>query len=1101
MFTTYSASAGSGKTTHLVADYIALCFKNDALATVNGSASPLHLDSYRRILAITFTNAATAEMKDRIVRTLKAFAFNGFKNLGGSEKAIYNIIVKKLYGNNHNDGVVAKFMQHESLELLRRIIFDYARFSVSTIDSFNQRTIRSSALSLDLNLNYSVQLDLYEFYQLAIDQMLNSLQANSDLSGRILYLIDNEMEDAGKANIDRNLQNSLNVLYMNAEQNYEYLKTLYATAPETLQANLKQMKGQLKSDLDDIIAKIKPIATEGNLHIQAIKDAGLNFERNTIGKWFNERMEDTFGKSCEKTLDDFKDNDGNYFKKKKLTAKEQETADKEMPEIEKCMAAIRSVLESPATRAYRDNLIRSKNGTIMLMLKDMKEKMDEIKKQRNFFILSEANTLLCEKIEELGFETIFDRVRYENFFIDEFQDTSAMQWKDLKPLLINNALSSGHDVSLFGDVKQAIYRFRSGDSELFYNLIDENRFRNDKELAAVVDHAHYNPINLDTNYRSLRSVVDFNNKFFGFYTHENQADNYYKKGLVQIINQQEEGLVQVCFCEKGKSEATEELTSTEDNTAVSDLFSPKEAEALSEILATRKLDPKELEVLYAVKDARNRGYRNGDIAVLFRGNDSCTNMANIMLALGWNVVTPKSLLLDNSSYVNLIILTIQCLLNPSDKLAQFAIQHSISNLFPHQNASSPNNTGKNNDGDSEQEAIEKSNWEKFNGHIKEHLGRELSTQWLSQPLYILVQKIMSFYDMHKLSDPFLTGFENLVLDYTAERNGEPADFLLWWQMLKDNDRMPSLTLPTGQDAIRINTIHKSKGLEYPVVILPYSESNQQTNKTNPFWDRIDDQTVAYIKLTQKDLPFSSYRQRYDLELLNSIMDTENLLYVAHTRARDMLYIITYRTEKGNTYGDLLSRFVGKDPSFTQDPNVPNRYYAGDLGWKNTSNPPAPKNVIVPAVTASDFSIDGIFSTTAVIKAGDPRTEGTVIHDFLARLEEFPQDEQETERVLEQVDSPYKEHLRNFFNKIQNEEKWKELFFPAPDVKVYNEYNIIDTDGKEYRPDRIVFLDRKTVVIDYKTGTEREEYRTQVENYCRLLRDMGYPNVSGELLYF
>lgn len=1096
MFTTYSASAGSGKTTHLVADYIALCFKYDALATAKGSASPLHLDSYRRILAITFTNAATAEMKDRIVRTLKAFAFNGYKNLGGSEKAIYNLIVKKLYGGNYDDGAVSKFMQQESLELLRRILFDYARFSVSTIDSFNQRTIRSSALSLDLNLNYSVQLDLYEFCQLAIDQMLNSLQADSDLSGRILYLIDNEMEDAGKANIDRNLQNSLNVLYKNAEQNYEYLKTLYATVPGTLQANLKQMKGQLKSDLDDIIAKIKPIAQEGNQHIQAIKDAGLNFHRKTIEKWFNERLEDTFGKSCEKTLDDFKDNDGNYFRKKKLTAEEQGTADNEMPEIGKCMTAIRSVLEASTTRAYRDNLIRSKNGTIMLMLKDMKEKMDEIKKQRNFFILSEANTLLCEKIEELGFETIFDRVRYENFFIDEFQDTSAMQWKDLKPLLINNALSSGHDVSLFGDVKQAIYRFRSGDSELFYNLIDENRFKNDKELAAVVDHAHYNPINLDTNYRSLRSVVDFNNKFFGFYAHENQADNYYKEGLVQVINQQEEGLVQICFCDKDNSETTDKQTEADDNTAVSGLLEPKEADVLREIITTRTLKPEELEVLYAVKDARNRGYHDGDIAVLFRGNDDCTNMANIMLALGWNVVTPKSLLLDNSSYVNLIILTIQCLLNPSDSLAQFAILHSISRLFPSKNPSSPDNT----DEDSEQKKEENSNWEQFNGHIKERLGRELSMQWLSQPLYILVQKIMSFYDMHKLSDPFLTGFENLVLDYTAERNGEPADFLLWWQMLKDNDRMPSLTLPAGQDAIRINTIHKSKGLEYPVVILPYSEY-KQTNKVKPFWDRIDDQTVAYINLTQNDLPFSSYRQRYDQELLYNIMDTENLLYVAHTRARDMLYIITSRSEEGNTYGDILSRFVGKNPSFTQAQNASNRYYAGDLVWGNTSNPPVPKHVIVPAVTASAFSIDGIFSATAVNKEDGPRTEGTVIHDFLSQLEKFPQDEQETEQVLEQVDSPYKERLRRFFGKIQDEEKWRELFFPASGVKVFNEYNIIDTDGKEHRPDRIVFLDGRTVVIDYKTGAEHEEHRTQVENYCQLLRDMGYPNVSGELLYF
>ncbi len=1100
MFTTYSASAGSGKTTHLVADYIALCFKFDAAAraAASGNASSFHLDSYRRILAITFTNAATAEMKDRIVRTLKAFAFNDYKNLGGSEKAIYNIIVKKLFSEKHDRAAVSFFMQQESLELLRRLIFDYARFSVSTIDSFNQRTIHSSALSMDLNLNYSVQLDLYEFYQLAIDQMLNTLQAGSDLSDRILYLIDNEMEDAGKANIDGKLQDSLKVLYGNAEENYRFLKTLYATDSKDLREKLSQMKEKLHADLEDIKTKIRPEAGKGNCHIATIKNTGSKFSKPKIEKWFDNRIKDPFGESDLIVPECFKNDKGSYFKKskEKLSAKDQGTADNEILEVEKCMANIRAVLESDESRAYRDNLIRCKKGTTMLMLKDLKEKMDEIKNQRNFFILSEANTLLCEKIEELGFETIFDRVKYENFFIDEFQDTSAMQWGNLKPLLINNALASGHDVSLFGDVKQAIYRFRGGDSKLFYNLIDETRFNNDKDLSAVVDHEHYNSINLGTNFRSLHTIVEFNNKFFGFYAEGKKADNYYKEGLVQEINQQKKGLVQVCFCDKGETEATGEMASTEGNTTVFDLFSPEEAEALRGILTTQELTPEQLEVLFAVKDARRRGYRDGDIAVLFRGNDDCTGMANIMLALGWNVITPKSLLLDNSSYVNLIVYTIQCLLNPSDKVAQYAIQHSIQKLIPPQNSSSPNNTDVNN-------GEETSNWRKFNGHIKEHLGRELSFQWLSQPLYVLVQKIMSFYGMHKLSDPFLTGFESLVMDYTAKRNGEPADFLLWWQMLKDNEKMPSLTLPEGLDSIRINTIHKSKGLEYPVVILPYSESDRQNNKQFCFWERLDDRTVAYINLSKSDLPYSSYQPQFDQEELNRTMDTENLLYVAHTRARDMLYIITNRIKKdGNTYGDILSRFLEGNPTlFTRDPNEPNRYYAGDPDWKNPSDPPDPKNITVPTVTASDFSIDSIFRTMDIIKEDDPRTEGIVIHDFLSQLEKYPQDEQETEQVLEHVDARLKEHLRCFFRKIQSEEKWHELFFPVPGVKVFNEYNIIDKDGNEYRPDRIVFLDGKTVVVDYKTGEERDEHRSQVENYCQLLRDMGYPDVSGELLYF
>jgi len=1079
MFTTYSASAGSGKTTHLVADYISLCFNTNGQRK---PSEPAAIDAenplFRSVLGITFTNNAAAEMKDRIVKTLNAFAFTSYKDLKGSAKCIYQMVADNLRGENCKmDAGKEAFIRRNSLVLLRNIVYDYARFTLTTIDSFFQSVIRSSALTLHLDLNYQVLINLKEFAIQAVDQLLNELSAGDELSKKILFMLENKLEDNGKINMDQELLDVLSLRYEDSEKNFPYLEKLRKLSSEEHQQVIQQWRKELREIPQNIKQQIESITKQGQQYVNEMLEFPLNPNAPTLKTWFTDMQDDPFGKYRD-DISSFFSKEGTLLRKAKLSDAEQTFLNRITPLITDCFNQVRDIVK-PLRQRYLDLGLSLKHAEQLLLIFNLEDKMNDIKAQNNFFILSEANTLVHNHIKGTDIPAIFERVRFDHYFIDEFQDTSLMQWQNLLPLLNNRALANDHDITLFGDVKQAIYRFRNGYADLFHTLSDFNRLQDSPLAPTPLEADSFQKRSLSTNYRSLKSVIEFNNEFFKFYSEKLAMDSYYED-VCQNVSHQKPGRVQVFVADPENKD---------DQVKRSGSAVKEELEQYLTGIVDISLSEKE--TLRAVQDALNRGYDYGDIAILYSGNDKCSRTANLMLKFGWNVVTERSLLLESAPEIALIIATLQYLLQPNDQVSQAAILHHYATV-------------------SKKEGVDNQLFNlKKTELFEQAIGGRLPVEaWRTQPLFLLVKEIIRHFQLDRLESPFLVDFENVVLEYVQTRNGGLAQFMTWWQLLPELNATPTLTLPSKTNAITVTTIHKSKGLEYPVVILPYSKGN---NRQTPVWTDLLDGQVACVELSKSGCEGTSYESLYQQETKDRKLDVLNLLYVAHTRTSEMLYVVTQKTkEGGDTYADHIFTFLENNVNATHDngsiafqqDEADNRfYYAGDPYWKKETETDETDhlNLQVPDITLSRISIDQILKK-AVFSPEQSREQmvGNNIHDFLARLKDFPQTEAEIDRLTLTVDETWREELRNALLSILDNEQIRPLF--APGLKVLNETTIYDSNGQERRPDRIVFLDGKVVVIDYKTGKPLPQHQTQIDTYCHLLQQMGYEKVEGHLLY-
>lgn len=1077
MLNVYSASAGAGKTFNLVLDYLAICFgqeKKRFLEMHDRSAfRPGPCDTYRTILAITFTNNAGAEMKQRIVGRLDNFAFaNSIADMGLPE---FQNLKDKVFGNaSLPDDDCFIFFKRCSQVLLRDILYDYARFSVSTIDSFIQRVIRSSALYLGLNMNYSVQIRLEEYYRSSIEQYIASLPENNLQLMTVVEELTRQLEEDGKADVRRFLKKSLDTIYQKTEKSHEFLShnpdfdftsKLIASWKKDLKSFYEDYKGKLPQAMAEIsgdAAKIFSEATGRGLKVHGRNKWDEIFEKLATDEacWLNIK-----GGGYESSA----------FLKKKFnkdsifnTFNDEQLKEHYSDEVAKLYDKAKNILDEYANRYYT-SLILLRNSSTLLVLYSLREKMDLLKEKTNAFFLSESNPLIFDEIrsDSQGLQ-LFEKVSfYKHFFLDEFQDTSFMQWEDLKPLLLN-ALSSNGSVTLFGDVKQSIYRFRNGDVKLLFNLMDYGRLETEeKEIAHVLPESKYRQIPLDTNRRSLPNIVTFNNEFFAFYSDCVGKSNYYSE-VKQKTAAGNGGAVFAFLCDK--STLPPDLTP---------YASEETAGFMENIYPNLKID--DSYIVYSVFDALGRGYRYGDIMILMSGNDKCSSIANILMTANIPVVTTESLNLSDNEAVSVIIATLSHCIYPADAVNQSVILKYLCEQA----------------GRDYVEIISKTCG--FAGKLSE-LGmddfEDRVGEMLNNPILFAVRDIVSMFRFSEDNNPFLADFLDLVADFQHDGIANVEHFLQYWRDLVIDDKVPKLSLPEGHNAVRVMTVHKSKGLEANVVITSCKDSNGKSN--NLAWIQKDG--ICCPVPYDKDMKYSEFGPYYEQEEDDKTLDRLNKWYVDFTRARELLYVVTTKSAKRETLNvqNILTSFVLEKFTSIND----TVYLFGDATQTKKMSQKKKSDVAGLEFSLSQFSFSGR-DKVRITEASDDeaRSLGDEIHAVLQKLRSFPQNDDEITSFITKHSSVLAEKLRAVFRQIIAEDRLHPYFFPEKDDKVMNEAEIILPDGSTKRPDRIVFKKDHVMILDYKTGKKADDiYRKQLDTYKQQLENMGCTNVFAEIVY-
>jgi len=1090
MFKVYSASAGSGKTYNLVLDYLALCFSPNLnafmrLADKQGYECT-HCSGYQNILAITFTNNAGAEMKERVVKFLNKLAFaQSADELDAND---FSNLCKKVFEGTNQPTLEECFifLNRNAKELLRNVLYDYARFSITTIDSFIQRVIRNSALYLQLSMNYAVQIRLTDFFRMAIEQYVCELAKNKQQFEVVVKELSRQLEDKGNANINRFLSKGLGIIYYDAEKSHPFLK--HSSETSDLLDIISYWQKEYHVILERCKQDVRPISEEACKLFENAKNEGI--EANGQKKWdvwFANIANDPFNleKGFDKSKIHSEMDETTVFKKGKAGTEDLKNI--YAAQVKLLFEQIQTIVVKMATKYFTFQIL-SKSANHLLVLDSLKNHIEKIKDQTDSFFLSESNPLLNDVIQKEGPDTpVFEKLQtYKNFFIDEFQDTSLMQWEDLKPLIIN-ALGENGSVTLFGDVKQSIYRFRNGDTELFYRLSSNERLQStdsEKDIASLLQGGNgYRFEPLKTNHRSRSSVVDFNNFFFQYYAEALGKTEYYSDVIQEKRTDKKGGMVNILGYNK------------KDYRDIRTIWPECTDEFYQSVYLN--LRPEEATLLYAVKDAERHGYSFGEMAVLLSGRAKCNDFAQCLMLADIPVITSESLQLCDNPNINLIISFLRLLLNSNDILSQTVILHFLAkkhhkdfNRILHENTSN-----------------------RFFEILGQHFGiQNFETkmeEWKKNPFLMTVQEIVRFCGFESDSDPFIADFIDLAFEFSQSQIASIADFLTWWDDLnRYQETIPRLSLSNAGNAVRLMTIHASKGLEFPVVITHCSSSRAREGYywvTDP-----DSGQSCYIK-HEKNMKYSNFEKEFEEEEKRRDLDNLNLWYVDFTRARDMLYILTEFSDSKSASSDnldikkALRQYINTENSILKKTDDNTYSFCGEESfWKN---PETAQKVELPTtdfrVTCSEMTFFG--NSSIKVLAQDTNTQsqdiGTHIHQFLQKLTHFPLTEEERMEATKDEPEEIRNRLHHLFERTKQDSSLRPYFYPDATDRILNETSIITESGELKRPDRIVIKPDHVMIIDYKTGQEhRMKYEAQLAEYKHYIEQLGYKDVRTEILY-
>ncbi|MCD4680293.1 MAG: UvrD-helicase domain-containing protein, partial [Bacteroidales bacterium] len=707
------------------------------------------------------------------------------------------------------------------------------------------------------------------------------------------------------------------------------------------------------------------------------------------------------------------------------------------------------------------------------------------------------------KISEIVFSEpvpfIYERLgeRYKHFFIDEFQDTSVLQWMNLLPLL-DNSLAEGNFNMVVGDGKQAIYRFRNGEIEQFVRLpklVDKtnNPINLEREQSLK---RNFLGLELKKNYRSRQNVVEFNNDLFTYISETILPQNcreIYQNPRQEINKEKPRGFVSIDFLEKNIN-----------------------AEVSFEDATHYRI----LEIIYRQIEL---GFEYKDIAILCRGNKESSYIANYLAKNAIPVVSSESLLLAYSPSVSFLIACMKLIHDQDNGILREEIKRFLSNekrreeVADEEVAVAVAVAGEEEVADEEVAvagAVAVAGEKEVAGAVKEmDLFDKATLSRLSKfPVYDLCEELISIFDLNDEIDPYIHYFLDKVFEFTSKHNTATVDFIDWWE---DKKEKLSLVIPEETNAVRIMTIHKAKGLEFPVVIFPYANEKLKISE-NIFWISNEDENISKLPFLMLPaikgaLEKTDYYPYYQNEENKSFLDLTNVLYVVMTRAVDSLYVISEKPKDKETVEDsdkskmhfMLSAFLMHSGTWS-DEQI-NYSFGEETQQSAESDVVRQKSYKLEKAISRDWRKHALISKRApeIWDIDDPnrnRQWGNLVHTVLSKIKYL----EDKDAVLDKFylegyfDKDEKKKLSGKIDKVFNNQLVR-LFF-TKGVEIKNEAEILLPDGKSYRPDRIVLDGKKAVVIDYKTGKSSEYHKKQLDNYASLLIDMGYEVDKKYLIY-
>ena len=1045
-FSIYDASAGSGKTYTLVKEYLKIILL---------SKKP---DAYRNILAITFTNKAVHEMKSRVVGNLSEFAKEN-----PSEKALQ--MMQKIQAET---GLSLQSITEKAKSIIKNLIHNYASFDISTIDKFTHKVIRAFALDLGLPITFDVSLDSENLLAEAVDAIISEAGNDETLTKLLIDFTMEKTDDDKSWDISREIMET-GKLILNENNREEITHFNNKTI-----ADFVEIKNKIVAHTLELKSNSVELA---NLALKLIENKGIEFDSfysSYIPKHFLKLSKGEVVKHV-----------GHYkyleeSEGKRYSAKTPQNQKESIDEIAHELLDILIQINEIAEKHLFYNAFL-KNITPLSLLNTLNIELKKIQEEQGILSITQFNKLINEQIQNQPAPFIYERLgeKYRNFFIDEFQDTSEMQWQNLIPL-IDNALSSEDlngdrgSLMIVGDPKQSIYRWRGGKAEQFIALSKgENPFVN----------PDFQQFSLERNYRSYTEIIDFNNQLFGFLSHEFLNEDYkdlYQNHSKQETNDKKGGYVNITFLPKiDKSESKDES------------YEEENLDKIEQYLEA---------TLQTIEKVKSNGFSNKDIVILTRNKKPGTAIANFLTEKGIPILSSESLLLGSSSEVKFIVHFLHYLKNKNDLEAKANFLYYLAQ----------NQIGKIEIHDFILQGMEQKTESDFQQWLLQFDIEISFTTIRKKSLYEAVELVISKAIAIEKRNAYLQYFLDIILERDLKTQAGVSDFLQYWEMQKEKLSIPS---PEGNDAIRIMTIHKSKGLEFPVVIFPFAEEDYSRNKGDKIWVNADEELLGLPKaLVSKNKEVENYGETASAILQQKIqedlLDNSNVLYVALTRAEEQLYIIS-RMQKQNDKGIFPNNMASLFIKFLINRNL---YEENKLVYAFGSDEKLSYHKLIVDDTKLITQLKETLNPKHIkiaqreslmwnTKQQKAIEYGNIIHEILSFVKTENDIDLALIKALENglITSSEKEIVQKTIKEIINHKDLTD-FFEEGSV-ILNEKTIIQKEGNLVKPDRMVVIKNKEIyLLDYKTGSHQAKYEVQLENYQNAIEKMGFKVTKKALVY-